>query len=159
MRAIVPAWRQNTASSHWANELDQVFNSFFANQGSLGFDLSCDVEESDKYILFLMDLPGMDQKEINIEVKDSTLIISGERKNENMKGNENGKSYRGRHYGFFKHIFRLPKTVDSEKIEADYTNGVLKILLTKFEEKAPKKIEVGSAKGNILSQLLKSKEA
>lgn len=148
MKALIPAWRQNSNLSPWTADFDQVFNSLFDFQTNRNFDLSCDVEESDKHILFSIDLPGMNENDINVEVKDAMLTISGERKKETSSEDTNkegqGKTYRGRQYGFFKHLFRIPKSVDPEKVEAEYANGVLKLMLTKFEDKPPKKIQIKS---------------
>ncbi len=97
----------------------------------------------------------MNEKDINIDPKDSFLTISGERKKENE---ELKSRYTERVYGSFRKTFTLPENILADGIEADYTQGVLKILLPKKEEAKPKKIEVQSKKGNLLSQLFKGKE-
>lgn len=157
MKALVPAWRAHSLSENWFNEFDQMFENLFDVKTRNPFRMACDIEENEKFILFSFDLPGLNEDDFKIEVKDSTLVISGERKQELSE--EGTRSFRGRQYGVFQQVFRLPKVIDQEKIEADYTNGVLKVLLPKQEQEAPKKIEVKAKKGTFLNQLLKSKDS
>lgn len=152
MKSIVPAWRVNSLSQNWFNEFDQMFESLFDVENKFNYGLACDVEEAETYILFSFDLPGLDEKDLKIEVEDSLLKISGERKKDVIR--EGSKTYRGRHFGQFRHHFRLPKLIDKEKIEADYSQGVLKVLLPKIEREESKTIEVKTKRGNFLSQLL-----
>ena len=154
MKAIVPAWRANSVSNNWFNEFDHLFESFFdhKNIDRHGINLACDIEESEKYILFSFDLPGLSEKDISIEVKEGVLVISGERTEE--LSDKSVRKFKGRRFGSFNQSFGLPKSVDQEKIEADYTNGVLKILLPKTEVAQPKKVEVKAKKGGFLSDLI-----
>ncbi len=156
MKALVPAWRANSLSQNWFNEFDQLFEEFFDHKLNRTMNLACDVEESEKFILFTFDLPGLEEKDFNIEIKDNVLAISGERSEEINA--DTTRRFQGRTYGAFRQSFGLPKTVDQEKIEADYTNGVLKILLPKKEVAQPKKVEVKSKKGGFLSDLLHTKK-
>ncbi len=156
MKAIVPAWRSNSISQNWFSEFDQLFEELLDHRTSRSMNLACDIEESEKFILFSLDLPGMDEKDINIEVKDGVLLISGERSE--SFNSDSTRKYKGRTYGAFRQSFGLPKTVDQEKIEADYTNGELKILLPKKEVEQTKKVEVKSTKGGFFSELLNSKK-
>ncbi len=156
MKALVPAWKTNSISQNWFNEFDQLFEEFFDHKLNRTMNLACDVEESEKFILFTFDLPGLNEKDINIEVKENVLAISGERKEETSS--ESTRKFKGRSYGSFKQSFGLPKTVDQDKIEADYTNGVLKILLPKKELAPAKKVEVKAKTGGFLNGLLQSKK-
>ncbi len=156
MKAIVPAWRAHSLSHNWFNEFDQIFERVFDEKASSqSLRLACDIEETEKFLLFSFDLPGLEEKDFNIEVKDSILTLQGERQKTMI--DEKSQTYVGRHYGRFSQSFRLPKTVDVDKIEADYSQGVLKILLPKTEQTQPKKIEVKTQKGHFLSQLLGTK--
>ncbi len=156
MKAIVPAWRANSLANNWFNEFDQIFENLFDARVENRLSPACDIEESEKFILFSFDLPGLDEKDIHIELEGSVLVVSGERKQEIV--DENSRSYRGRHFGRFQQSFKLPQTIDLENIEADYSKGVLKVLLPKQAKESPKKIDVKAKKGNFLSQLLKAKE-
>ena len=100
-----------------------------------------DVSETDKEILLDVEVPGINKKDIKIEVKDNTLYINGERKNE--RKTDNTDAYRvERHYGKFERSFGLPETVDANKIAAKYKDGILKLTLPKTEKAIPKEIEV-----------------
>jgi HSP20 family protein len=155
MKAIVPAWRSNSIAHNWFNEFDQLFEDFFDQKVDRGMSLACDIEESEKFILFSFDLPGLTEDQIQIEVNDNILSIFGEREQE--ISSDTTRRLSGRRFGGFRQSFGLPKTVDQDKIEADYTNGVLKVLLPKREVSSAKKVEVKSKKGGFLSELLGGK--
>ena len=100
-----------------------------------------DVNETDKEYLLDVEVPGLEKKDIKVEVKDNTLTISGERTNE--RKTETGTSYHvERHYGKFERSFTLPEAVDGGKVSAKYTNGILEIALPKSEKAKPKEIAV-----------------
>ena len=156
MKAIIPAWQANSLSHNWFNEFDQMFESLFdvnQRQTQRGFN-SLDLEESEKFILLSIDLPGIKEEDINMELKESVLTISGERKRK--LNSDSSRQFSGRRYGKFKQSFRIPKNIDQEKIEADLSDGVLKLLLPKTEAARPKKVELKSKKGGFLSDLLGS---
>ena len=145
-----------TISQNWFNEFDYLFENLKDSAVSTKLNVACDIEESEKFILFSFDLPGLSEDEIDVEVKDSVLSIRGERKQESNV--ESKVKYRGRRFGGFKQSFSLPKTVNQENIEADYTSGVLKVLLPKLEVEPPKKIDVKMNKGSFLNDFLKGKK-
>ena len=100
-----------------------------------------DIHETDKEIFIDVELPGIDKKDIKVEVKDNTLTISGERKSERKA--EDAQSCRvERHYGKFERSFGLPETVNTDKVTAEYRNGVLTLTLPKVEKAIPKEIRV-----------------
>jgi HSP20 family protein len=105
-----------------------------------------DIAETDKAYELTADLPGLEEKNIEVKVANGGLTIKGEKKEETE---EKGKDYHlsERHFGSFQRYFRLPETVDIEKIAATFKNGVLKVTLPKKPEaqKSEKKIEVKSA--------------
>jgi HSP20 family protein len=95
---------------------------------------------------FKIDLavPGMDKKDFKIEMENSVLTISGERKDEKLEENEK-MTRREFHYGSFKRSFTLPETVNAEDIKANYNDGVLSLVIAKREEekeKGKKQIEI-----------------
>jgi HSP20 family protein len=100
-----------------------------------------DAKENDERLLVVAELPGLKREEIQVTVHDGALTISGERKNETE---EKGEGYLRREIsrGSFKRTFVLPETVDVEKIDAKYEDGVLKIEFPKVEEAKPKQIDV-----------------
>ncbi|MHC2582306.1 HSP20 family molecular chaperone IbpA [Bradyrhizobium diazoefficiens] len=105
-----------------------------------------DVTESDKAYEITAELPGMDEKDIEVNVANDGLIIKGEKK---FEREEKQKDYyvSERRYGSFERHFGLPKDVEADKIEASFRNGVLKVTLPKTAEaqKPAKKIEVKAA--------------
>ena len=105
-----------------------------------------DVTDSEKAYQITAELPGMDEKSIEVKVTDGYLTIKGEKKEEKE---EKQKDYyvSERRYGSFERYFALPESVDASKIEATFKNGVLKVTLPKTAEaqKPAKKIEVKAA--------------
>ncbi|HDQ26146.1 MAG TPA: Hsp20/alpha crystallin family protein [bacterium] len=100
------------------------------------------VEEKDKYVV-TADVPGLKQEDIKVEIDDSVLSISGERKSERDEKDESGKyRYIERSYGAFERRLILPKDTDAEKVKAKYENGVLRLEIPKTESKKPKEIKV-----------------
>ncbi|MDQ5987728.1 MAG: Spore protein SP21 [Syntrophus sp. SKADARSKE-3] len=135
-------------------EMNRVFDDFFrgfdvssVNEGPVGpYVPSLDVTEDDKALTVKVDLPGLDEKDIDIQLTDGCLTIKGEKKEEKE---EKSKDYYHleRTYGAFHREVSLPEGIDSGKAEAKFTKGVLEISLPKTEEvKAKgKKIEIKSA--------------
>lgn len=101
---------------------------------------SVDFRENDSELLFTIELPGFEKSEIDISLNNGVLTISGERKFDE----ENRKEYRRveRWYGKFNRSFRLPETVDAEKVEANLKNGLLTVRLPRKEEARPRQIPV-----------------
>src|SRR5271157_3532923 len=106
-----------------------------------------DIYEDEHSIQLKLEVPGIDEKDLDIKVENNVLTVSGERKFEKEEKEENFRRVE-RRYGSFVRSFTLPTTVDSEGITADYNAGVLKLRLTKRAEAKPKqiKVNVGSAK-------------
>jgi HSP20 family protein len=107
-----------------------------------------DVYEDEHNITLTAELPGIEEKDLDISVENGVLTVSGERKMEHEEKKENFQRIE-RSYGRFTRSFTLPPTVDPEDVKAEFANGVLKITLAKREEAKPKqiKIEVGKATG------------
>ncbi len=99
-------------------------------------------EEKDAYKLQI-DIPGVDKKDVKISFADGKLIISGERKEEKVEENKETKYHRiERTYGKFFRSFTLPKEIAADKIEAEYINGQLMVMIPKTEEAKPKELEI-----------------
>lgn len=104
-----------------------------------------DITEKDKSFEITAELPGMDQKNIEIKLSNGSLIIKGEKK-EDKEEKRKGYHLSERHYGSFERVFSLPKGVDAEKIDASFRKGVLSISLPKKPEamKADKVVPIKS---------------
>ena len=99
------------------------------------------VEEKDNYKI-TADMPGLDKRDISVEIKNGVLSISGEKKEEKSERDKNNYCYFERRFGSFRREFALPDHVDSEHVDAKYSNGVLELSLKKTEKAKPKLIEV-----------------
>lgn len=103
-----------------------------------------DIYETADAIVLKAELPGITKEDINLEVKDNTLMLRGEKKFE--KNVKEESDYRvERFYGMFQRAFLLPSTVQPEKVKAKFRNGVLEIYLPKAEGAKPKQIKVDVA--------------
>ena len=143
-------WEHPFAS--FQKEMNKLFDDFFG-----GFDLTpwphsegrlaatftprVDVSETDKEIKVSAELPGMDEKDLDVSLTRDTLTIKGEKKRENESKEED--TYRSeRYYGSFSRSMTLPAAVDANRIEAGYKDGVLEIVIPKSEEAKPKQIKI-----------------
>ena len=92
-----------------------------------------DIVEQDKSYEITAELPGMDEKNIEIKLSNGSLIIKGEKK-EDKEEKRKGYHLTERHYGSFERVFNLPKGVDADKIDAHFSKGVLTVSLPKKPE-------------------------
>jgi len=104
-----------------------------------------DVYEDEHNITLKIEVPGIDEKDINVSIENNTLTVHGERRFEKDEKEENFHRVE-RMYGSFTRSFTLPNTVDLEQVSAHYENGVLKIGLAKKAEAKPKLIKVNVEK-------------
>jgi HSP20 family protein len=111
------------------------------------FAPAVDVYEDEHNVTLKIEVPGIDEKDIYVRIENNTLTVQGERKFSKEEKEENFRRVESR-YGSFTRTFTLPNTVDSERVEAHYDKGVLKIQLAKKSEAKPKqiKVNVGSEK-------------
>ena len=98
-----------------------------------------DIMEKGSEVILKMDIPEMNQNEIEIKVEENTLIIQGERKFIKESSDTNYLQIE-RPYGTFQRTFAIPRGIDQEKIKAAYKDGVLRVVLSRKEEVRPKKI-------------------
>jgi HSP20 family protein len=138
-------WREMDTFSDRASRI--FGSSFFPTEwlseesGLRDWTPAVDVFENEENIIIKAELPGVEKKDIHVDVKDGVLSITGERTYENEVKEE--KYHRKeRAFGRFHRSFALPEGLDPEKIDADYKDGVLKVEIPKPEEKKPKKIAV-----------------
>jgi HSP20 family protein len=153
LRSLVPfgrEHRQNLARPELSlfgplhQEIDRLFEDFSRGLGTLpGSNLmpSIDVAETDNEIELTAELPGLEQKDIDISVDDNVLTVRGEKK---VEQEEKDKNYRvtERAYGVFYRALELPKGIDPASIKATMSNGVLKITIPKPKRSETNKIQV-----------------
>ena len=102
---------------------------------------SVDILETENELIIKADLPEVDMKDIHVEIENGTLSLKGERKFEHEDKNQ-GYHRIERSYGSFARYFTLPDTVETDKVSADYKDGVLKVTLPKKEVAKPRFIKV-----------------
>ena len=127
------------------NFFDSSFPSLrrnFSNSNNyFNWSPNVEIDENENSYILNIDVPGVNKKNIKIEVKGKTLKISGHRKSmksKSSKRTESSESY----YGYFEKEFSLPEEVDSEKINANYDLGVLNLKIPKSYKNTVKKIEI-----------------
>ena len=138
MRSMIP-WRSSSV-------FDRVFSDFMDelsySVGTPGrqllkldteFTPRVDVRDSKKEILVSAELPGMEEKDVHVILNDDRLTIKGEKRAE-REGGDADRHYVERSYGAFSRTIPLPASVDRDKCEATFKNGVLKVTLQKTKE-------------------------
>ncbi len=146
MAGIIP-WRSRGEMDRLRGEVDRMFEDFFTRfpfpRARAGEEWlpPVDIAETDKEVVVQAELPGMNAKDIDISINGRVLHIRGERKQERVEKDKNYHRIE-RKYGSFARSFELPADVDTDKVEASYKDGVLKLHLPKAKEQSVKKIEV-----------------
>jgi HSP20 family protein len=147
MTSLIPVLRKHGWSEGPRRDL---FDRFFEDFGwpsllteEKGFVPAFDVSETDSALIVKAEVPGIEQKDMDISLSNGLLTIKGEKKLEKKEENEQFHSVE-RSYGAFSRTFRLPVEVDVEKVDAGYKDGVLTVTLPKTETAQPRKIEVKS---------------
>ncbi len=120
---------------NWEREFEHLFNFSREDQWSPAVEIA----EEDKFFSVYLDVPGLKKEEIEIEIKDNRLVVSGERK---TILNPDKVLRSERRYGKFSRIFTLPQDVNTDAIEARFEEGVLSVILPKVEKVQPKKITI-----------------
>jgi HSP20 family protein len=153
LKSLIPIGRERARDEQISpfaalrREIDRLFEDFSRGFPSIrGADLTprMDVYETDKEIELTAELPGLEEKDVEINIADGLLTIHGEKKSERE---EKDKNYRliERRYGSFSRTVELPSDVDPDKIKATISKGILKVSIPKPPEKNVKKIEVKTA--------------
>jgi HSP20 family protein len=109
--------------------------------GTTNFAPPVDIYEDEHTITLKMEVPGIDEKDIDVRIENNTLTVHGERKIEKEEKEENFRRVE-RQYGSFTRSFTLPSSVDTGQVSAQYDKGILKISLAKKAEAKPKQIKV-----------------
>jgi HSP20 family protein len=135
------------------SRMNRLIRESFSPEGpeealtTTSFAPSVDIYEDEHTITLKMEVPGIDEKDIDVRIEGNTLAVQGERKLEKDEKEENYRRME-RQYGSFTRSFTLPSSVDLTQVSAHYNKGVLKVSLAKKAESRPKqiKINVGSEK-------------
>jgi HSP20 family protein len=129
------------------NEMNRRFNSFFDTPTTANGTTfrrwipAMDLVETDGAFVLKADLPGLSESDVNIEVEDDVLTISGERKSE-QQDRKAGYYRVERSYGSFRRSLTLPEGVEADSVKATFANGVLEVTVPKPVHQAPRKVQI-----------------
>jgi len=144
-------WEPLRELSTLQNEMNRLFSTAFdtpsnGNGSTLRRWMpAMDLIETDAHFVLTADLPGLTESDVNIEVDDRVLTVSGERK-AGYEVNKDGYHRVERAFGSFSRSLTLPKGVNAETVEAAFENGVLEIRIPKPEAPKPRKITISTGK-------------
>jgi HSP20 family protein len=127
-------------------ELNRLFDSLGTSSSGkeklgLGFVPPAEMTETDDAVHIRLEVPGMEAKDLNIEVTAESVAISGERKEE-TKTEEKGMTRSEFRYGQFRRVIPLPTRINNQNVKAEYKDGILKLELPKAEEEKHKVVKV-----------------
>ena len=135
--------REFSAMQDRMNRMNRVFRESYSPEGpeealtNTNFAPPVDTYEDEHNIVLKLEVPGIDEKDIDVHINNNTLTVHGERKIEKEEKEENYRRIE-RQYGSFTRSFTLPSSVDPGQVSAHYDRGVLKISLAKKAEAKPK---------------------
>jgi HSP20 family protein len=135
------------------SEVNRVFDAFFGGAGNGNARArrwvpAMDLVETDEHLVLRADLPGLGKDDVNIEIKDGALTVSGERRAEHEEKSEG--FYRiERAFGGFSRSLTLPDGVDADKVDASFDNGVLQVRIPKPAERKPHRVEIGGSSASV----------
>jgi HSP20 family protein len=125
------------APTSFSNLVDQFFSDTVSRTGGSTFHPKTDVSETERAFEIHLALPGMNKEDFKLELNESMLTISGERKFNQEKKDKNYHTVET-FFGSFSRSFRVPENVEASKIVAAYVNGILEVTLPKDEKKVLK---------------------
>jgi len=142
---LVP-WRPFGEVSLFRGEMDKLWDRFFGQKRLAGtfneeWLPSVDISETEDNLLIKAELPGLETQDVKVSISGYLLTIKGEKKKEKEEKDEH-HHYMERYSGSFERSFRIPVNVKSDKVEAVFDKGVLKVTLPKAEEARKKEIEI-----------------
>ena len=149
---VLTRWEPFREFSTLQDRMNRLFRESYNDAGrdeslsTSSFAPAVDVYEDEHKVTLKIEVPGIEEKDIDVRVENSTLTVTGQRKIEKEEKEENYRRVE-RQYGSFTRTFTLPQTVDTESVSADYDKGVLKISLPKKAEAKPKQIKVNVGSG------------
>jgi HSP20 family protein len=140
-------WEPDRRLEAIQSDFDRVFDAFFGTRPANGpgrqWAPAMDLVETDDHLVLKADLPGLDKDDVEIEVSDGVLTISGERKTEHEE-REDGYHRVERAYGRFSRSLSLPDGIDAEQVKANFDKGVLEVRIPKPAERKPHRVQIGA---------------
>ncbi len=132
------------------DKMNRMFDDVFSSRGeekdmaASTWAPSVDIYETENELVLSAEVPGVDEKDIEIKIEDNMLSLKGERRFQKETKEENYHRIE-RSYGSFHRAFTLPNSVDPENIRAEHENGVLKIMMPKRQELKPRTVKIVKA--------------
>src|SRR6266576_596272 len=157
-------FREFSAQQDRMNRMNRLFREAYSPEGpeealtTTSYAPPLDIYEDEHNITLKLEVPDIDEKDIDVRVENTTLTVDGERKIEKAEKEENFRRVE-RQYGSFTRSFTLPSSVDSAQVSADYDKRVLKIKLAKKAEAKPKQIKVNVGSEKTLEAKIQGKAA
>ena len=164
---LLTSWeslREFSAMQERMNRMNRLFRESYSPEGpeealtTTTLAPPVDIYEDEHNIVLKIDVPGIDEKDIDVRIQNNTLTVHGERKIEKEEKEENFRRVE-RQYGSFTRSFTLPSSVDPGQVSAHCEKGVLKITLAKKAEAKPTQIKVNVGGENTLEAQAPSKAA
>jgi HSP20 family protein len=161
---LLTRWDPLRDSATMQNRINRFVRQSYSPEGpeealtTTSFAPPVDIYEDEHNIAVKMEVPGIDEKDIDVRIESNTLTVHGERKIEKEEKEENFRRIE-RQYGSFTRSFTLPSSVDPGQVSVNYDKGVLKISLAKKAEAKPKQIKVSVGSEKSLEAKLHSKAA
>ena len=146
------------------NRMNRLFRESYSQEGpeealtTTSFAPPVDIYEDEHTIALKMEVSGIDEKDIDVRLENSTLTVHGERKIEKEEKEENFRRIE-RQYGSFTRSFTLPSSLDPGQVTANYDKGVLKITLAKKADAKPKQIKVNAGSEKTLDAKVQGRAA
>ena len=133
----------------FTSEFNRLVNTLFDQTQQQRWVPAMDLVEADDHFLLKADLPGLSEDDVNIEIRDNALTISGERKAEH-ETREKGWYRLERSFGRFSRSLTLPEGENPDAVQASFDRGVLEVRIPKPEERKPRRVQIStrSAGGN-----------
>ena len=159
---VITRWDPFREFSTLQDRMNRLFRESYGPESreeslsNTSFAPPVDVYEDEHGVSLKIEVPGIDEKDIDVRIENNVLIVHGERKIEKEEKEENYRRVE-RQYGSFTRTFTLPQTVDTENVSATYDKGVLKVNLPKKAEAKPKQIKVNVGSATSTDKTLESK--
>jgi HSP20 family protein len=148
--ATLVRWEPFREIAAFQNEMSRFMNGLLEGNGrtTQSWVPALDVWETESEIVYALDLPGIPEEKISVELDDTSLTVAAER--ERAPEESDDRFYRfERRYGTFSRTFGVPHGVTESDVRAEYRNGVLELHVRKPEQPQPKRIQIGSDKSTI----------
>lgn len=140
-RSLSPFRRFTDVESELARWMRGEMPRFFESAEEFGWCPSVDVADADGEFLLTAELPGVDPDHVEVDVEDGVLTLKGEKREEKKEETKDYRVYE-RQFGSFERRFSLPTSVDAEGVNAEFSNGLLKVHMPKTKQAKGRKIEI-----------------